>query len=101
MSSLHRELGFGELPVLGVYAVLFANFFGTVVVIWSIVRLVSDDPRLGIHDGIARLAFSTWMIVALFSGATPLIWFFLVPEITFGVLQLTGLTKSLNRAWQA
>lgn len=83
-----EALGMPPLPALDAHAVLFANFFGTVVLIWSVVRLQLNDPALALYDGIGRAAFSFWMINALMHGATPLIWAFVVPEIIFAILQL-------------
>lgn len=88
LANLNNFMGFEELPDLDVHAVLFANFFGSVVILWSVVRLVMNDPRLGVFDGIGRVLFSFWMLNAFISGATPLIWLFLIPEIIFGILQL-------------
>lgn len=88
MGGLTDILGLSPLPALDPHAVLFANFFGTVVLIWSVVRLRLNDPALALYDGIGRAAFSLWMINALMHGATPLLWAFLVPEIIFAILQL-------------
>ncbi len=85
---LHGALGLPALPTLDPHAVLFANFFGSVVVIWAIVRLYLNDIRLALFDGAGRVLFSIAMINALLAGLTPLIWAFLVPEIIFAVLQL-------------
>lgn len=90
MSPLNAFLGLGALPDLASHTMLFANFFGTVVVVWSLVRLVWNDTRLAIYDGVGRVFFSVWMGVALYSGITPLVWLFLVPEVLFAVLQIAG-----------
>ena len=79
--------GLGPLPALGVYAMLFANFFGSVVVVWAVVRLRYDDPVLARYDAAGRWLFSAWMLYALMQGASPLIWGFLVIELIFAVLQ--------------
>ncbi len=84
---LHGALGLPQLPELTVYAVLFANFLGSVVIVWSLVRLHLDDPRLGRYNAVARYLFSTWMIVALINGASPVLWAFLIVELSFGVVQ--------------
>ena len=75
-------------PDLGVYAMLFGNFFGTVVVIWSLVRLRLDLPALGRADAVGRVAFSLWMITALANGAGPVLWLFLTFEICWAAVQL-------------
>jgi len=84
---LHGAFGLPQLPELSVYAILFANFLGSVVIVWSLVRLHLDDPRLGRYDAVARYLFSAWMIVALLNGASPVLWAFLIVEISFGVAQ--------------
>jgi len=84
---LHGALGLPQLPELSVYAILFANFLGSVVIVWSLVRLHLDDPRLGRYDAVARYLFSAWMIVALINGASPVLWAFLIVELSFGVVQ--------------
>ncbi len=93
---LHGAIGGEDLPKLSVYAVLFANFFGTVVVIWAVVRLMATDTRLAIFDGVARLFFSAWMLVALLAGASPLIIGFLVPEFIFAMLQVVGSVRKYS-----
>jgi len=83
-------LGLQPLPILDSHAVLFGNFFGSLVVVWALVRLYLDDLRLAIFDGGARVLFSVAMINALMSGVTPLVWGFLIPELAFAVVQLLG-----------
>lgn len=90
LSPLNLALGFPALPELNVYAVLFGNFFGSLVVVWSIARLVVDDLRLAVFDGVGRVFFSLWMIYALWLGASPIIWVFLIPELAWGAAQLVN-----------
>ncbi|MGH1445179.1 MAG: hypothetical protein ACRBBO_03945 [Cognatishimia sp.] len=94
---LNDTLGFAPLPELDVHAVLFGNFFGSVVVIWSLARLYIGDPRMGVFDGIGRVLFSIAMINALMSGISPIVWGFLVPEVLFALISLFGAPKSLLR----
>ncbi len=94
LSQLHDGLGLsGQMPVAGIYETLFANFFGTVVVIWSIVRLRQTSVFLGRLDGVARLLFAAWQVNALMSGASSLITAFLVVELVFGVIQWWPVAK--------
>ena len=83
-------LGFGDLEPLGPHGVMFANFYGSIVMIWALLRLYLADVRLAVVDGVGRLLFTIAMVNALADGATPLIWLVLVPEISFCVLQLGG-----------
>ncbi|WP_342078514.1 hypothetical protein [Yoonia sp. SS1-5] len=85
--GLHDMAGLTPLPQLNPMMVLFANFFGTVVLIWSVVRLRFDNPLLGRYDAAGRMLFSAWMINALLHGGSPVIWVFLITEICWGIAQ--------------
>lgn len=87
MGGIHTQFGLAPLPTLDTYAVLFANMAGTVVLIWTVLRIRWDDLRLARYDAVGRFAFSTWMIVALSNGGSPILYGFLAFEVTFGVLQ--------------
>ncbi|GLS81569.1 hypothetical protein GCM10007893_23820 [Paracoccus marinus] len=84
---VHLAAGLPALPDLDAHGALFANFFGTIVALWAIVRLRSGDPAYARFDAVGRWLFSAWMAVALAHGATPLLWGFLAVELAFGVLQ--------------
>lgn len=88
LQGLNGALGGAPVPDLGVYAILFGNFFGTVVVIWSLVRLRLDRPELGRADAVARVAFCVWMVTALANGAGPVVALFLLPEALWAVAQM-------------
>lgn len=95
---LNALLGFGELEPLGPHGVMFANFYGSIVMLWALLRLYVADVRLAVVDGIGRLLFTIAMVNALLHGATPLLWIFLVPEISFCILQLGGGIARYKRA---
>jgi hypothetical protein len=95
LNGLHGQAGFSPLPELTVYGVLFANFFGTVVIIWSVVRLRLNDPKLARYDAVGRWLFSAWMLQALLNGASPLLWGFLAIELGFAVLQSLPLRQQI------
>jgi hypothetical protein len=90
LAALHDALGLpGQRPVLaGALAVLCANLMGSLVVLWSIVRLRTPALDHGTTDSIARGLFALWMICALAGGASLILLGFLVPEIMWGVVQL-------------
>ncbi len=94
MGHFHGVMGWPALPDLPVLGVLFGNFFGTVVLIWSLVRLRLNDPALARYDACARWLFSIWMIYALSQGASPVIWLFLLIELGFAVLQSLPLRRN-------
>jgi hypothetical protein len=89
LSALHVRLGLpGEPPVLvDAIPVLLANLMGSLVIVWSIVRLRAPAISHGLADTVARGAFSLWMARALLAGASPLIAGFLVAELAWGVVQ--------------
>lgn len=87
MGGMHDTIGLAPLPELNTYAVLFANFFGTVVLIWSVLRLRLNNPSLARYDAVGRWAFSAWQLNALLMGASPILWVFLIAEVTWGILQ--------------
>ncbi len=87
-ADLHSMLGVaGEVPAYGISLGLFANLLGSVVVVWSLVRVRNPQPWLGRYDAVARFLFSAWMAYAMAHGASLLVLAFLVPEITWGIVQ--------------
>lgn len=87
INSVHGLLGYPPIPELSATGIMFGNFFGTVVVVWSIVRLRWNDVALARYDAVARWLFSAAMVIALSNGASPLLYAFLVIEVAFAVLQ--------------
>ena len=67
--------------------VMLANLLGSVVVVWSLARLVAPTVLLGRLDGVARLLFAAWQLFAYLSGASAIVLGFTMFELLFGVLQ--------------
>jgi hypothetical protein len=86
-SSLNQALGGSPLPPFGPFQVMIAAMMGTVVVVWSILRLVEPSVRLGRFDGTGRFLFATWMARTLAATGAPILWLLVIPEATWGVLQ--------------
>jgi hypothetical protein len=63
--------------------ILFACLMGSVVLVWSALRLATPSVRLGRYDGVTRLLFSAWMAWALAATGAPLLWLFVVPELAW------------------
>ncbi|MFO0695925.1 MAG: hypothetical protein U0230_20350 [Polyangiales bacterium] len=93
---LQQRMTGRPLPPLDPHGMLFANFFGSVVLVWSLVRLRYDDPRLARFDAVGRVLFTIAMLRALAYGAMPLLYGFVVVEAVFGLLQLAPVRGS---AW--
>lgn len=88
IGTVHEALGLpGAVPVLDVWHMLFANLLGSVVVVWSLLRLKLNMALLGRFDMAARFLFATWQSYALFGGASWTLIAFLSVEIGFGIAQ--------------
>ncbi|XJN70511.1 hypothetical protein ACHMW6_22785 [Pseudoduganella sp. UC29_106] len=77
---------------------MFACLLGSVVLVWSVLRLRDPQPLYGRYDGTARFMFSTWMAWALAQTGAPMLWLFLVPEISWGVAQWYPDVSSVKRS---
>lgn len=87
LSALAGALGVGMLPDFAPEHLLMANLMGSVVCVWSVLRIRQASVTLGRYDAAARWLFAAWQAYALASGATLLVVPFLVAEIGFGLLQ--------------
>src|SRR4051812_2081016 len=70
LSALPGALGLGgaPLPSSAPGQLLFVAFFGPVVGLWSLVRIVFRRPADGAADTIGRAFFAAWMTWALAAG---------------------------------
>ncbi|MFI8828067.1 hypothetical protein [Streptomyces sp. NPDC053431] len=68
--------------------VLYANLMGSVVLVWSLLRVLRPLPLYGLLDGVARVLFASWQAYALTHGAAAVVWLFLGVEAAWGVAQL-------------
>lgn len=82
-------------------ALLFANLLGSIVVVWSVVRLARPTLALGLADTAGRALFATWMLYALTHGGSPVLVPFLVAEVLFGAAQLSLVTRASWRTSNA
>ncbi|WP_342117726.1 hypothetical protein [Pseudoduganella sp. OTU4001] len=87
LSTLNQALGGAPLPSFGAMHILFACLLGSIVLVWSWLRLRDPQPQFAAYDGTARFLFSTWFAWVLASGGLPLVWLFLMPEFAWGVAQ--------------
>lgn len=88
LGALGQALGLpGELHPLEPAHMLLANLMGSVIVVWSIARILEPTVLLGRLDGVARLLFSTWMIYAVAQGGNAVVLGFVLVELLFGVVQ--------------
>jgi len=87
LSTINQALGGAALPAFAPFHVLFACLLGSVVLVWSVLRIAGPQQRFGRYDGAARMLFGTWMMWALNATGEPLLWLFIVPELAWGVVQ--------------
>lgn len=97
MNATAITVGITPLPGFDPVHMLFANLLGSVVLVWAAVRLWRTEVAYGLFDGVARVLFSLWQAVALYHGASALIWPFLIAELAFGAAQLLPATRVLAR----
>ncbi|MDG4861766.1 hypothetical protein P8605_26865 [Streptomyces sp. T-3] len=94
LSSVGSAWGLGVMPEPDPMQTLYANLMGSVVVVWSALRVLRPLPVHGLYDGAARTLFSVWMAYALAHGAPQWLWAFLVVEVTWGIVQLLPWTAA-------
>ena len=77
----------GDVPEMSPMLVLLGNLMGSVVIVWSVLRLHLNLAVFGRYDAAARFLFSAWQINAVLNGASWLVLVFVVAEIGFGIAQ--------------
>lgn len=99
LSALAQRSGLpGALPPFEAAHMLMANLLGSVVVVWSLLRLRSTLVVVGRYDALARFLFAGWQLYAVAHGATWLILGFTVFELAFGLAQLMPVTTGAGEA---
>ena len=87
MSSLNVRLGGAPLPAFEPFHMFIGGLLGSIVTVWSLLRLRAPSLLLGRHDGAARFLFSGWMVWTLVQTGAPMLWLLLLPEFLWGVVQ--------------
>lgn len=99
LTSLSSVLGIpGQFPAFGAEHMLMANLLGSLVVVWSVLRLRDTRVLYGRYDVAARILFTIWQLNALAQGGHPIIWGFVVMEIVFGVTQVLPISDAATRS---
>ena len=91
-SDVHMQYGFsGSIPKFLPMHLFFVNLLGSVVLVWSAIRIYKPDPILGLYDSFARFLFSFTMVYYLLvHNVTGILWLMFIPEITWGLVQFFG-----------
>lgn len=87
LSALNVALGGAALPAFTPFHLLFACLMGSIVLVWSVLRILEPTTRLGRFDGSGRFLFSLWMAWCLYLTGAPVLWLFVAPELAWGVAQ--------------
>lgn len=89
LALAHDALGLSGIAPSSddVFAVMFANLMGSIVVVWAVFRLTRTTVSAGVADTAARILFSLGMATALLNGASPLTGVLLVLELGWAVVQ--------------
>ena len=94
LSGINVQLGGSPLPAFAPFHLLIGCLLGSVVLVWSVLRIADPQPRFGRYDAAARYLFSLWMGWALLVTNQPVLWRFIVPELAWGVAQSLPLRAS-------
>lgn len=87
----------GAPPALdGPTSLLFASLMGSLVVVWSLVRLRAPTAFHGAADTLGRLLFASWMTVALARGASTILAPLLALEVAWGLAQGLAVARALR-----
>ena len=84
----------GELPVFAPMHMLMANLLGSIVCVWSVLRIRDPQQVYGRYDAVARFLFAAWQLYALLQGASSLLLIFLFFELAWGVAQVLPVRPS-------
>lgn len=87
------DLPGAQLPAFDVTALMFTSMFGTAVTMWAIARLLRTEPRFIAIDTAGRAVFALLMMWALLNGQSATIVVFLIGEVLWLALQLSGLLR--------
>ena len=78
----------GTLPAFEPMHILMANLMGSIVCVWSVLRIRHPQVIFGCYDAAGRLLFATWQAYALSQGATALIGVILAFELAWFIAQV-------------
>lgn len=96
ISGIHTQLSFsGSIPEFLPLHLFFVNLMGSLVLVWSALRIAKPEPIFGLYDSIARFLFSFNMFFYLLTyDVTGVLWLFFVPEFIWGLVQCWGYFSS-------
>ena len=84
----------GELPPFEPMHRMMANLMGSIVCVWSVLRIRDPQALYGRYDAVARFLFAAWQAYALLHGGSSILIVFLVFELAWGIAQVLPVSKS-------
>jgi len=87
LGAVNLALGGQPLPAFAPMHMLFALLMGSVVMVWSVLRLRGPTLQFGRYDAATRVLFSLWMAWAWMQTGEPVLLLFIVPEASWAVVQ--------------
>jgi len=101
LSDINTQFAFsGSIPEFQPLHLFFVNLMGSVVLVWSAIRIYKPEPILGLYDSFARFLFSFNMLYyLLMHDVTGLLWVMFIPELTWGLVQFFGYFLSKDKKW--
>lgn len=91
------DLPGAQLPAFDPAGLMFVSMFGTAVTMWALARILRPEPRFIAIDTAGRAAFALWMTWALLNGQSTTVVVFLIGEVLWFILQLSGLLRLRRR----
>ena len=88
LGMVNQALGGQPLPPFAPMQMLFALLMGSIVLVWSVLRLRGPTQQFGRYDAAGRLLFALWMAWAWSQTGAPVLLLFLLPELSWAVVQL-------------
>jgi hypothetical protein len=80
-------VGGPPLPRFDEGQLLFVVLLGTLVTLWSLLRVVAPRRELLLVDTVGRVFFATWMLRAALLGAAYATWAFAALEVAWALVQ--------------
>lgn len=91
-ADVHVQYAFsGSIPEFLPIHLFFVNLLGSLVLVWSGIRIYRPCVMFGLYDSFARFLFSFNMLYyLLIHDVTGILWVMFVPELTWGIIQFIG-----------
>ncbi len=87
LNHANLALGGAPFPAMAPFHMMLVNMLGSVVVVWSLVRIRNPSRENGRWDATGRFLFSLWFARTIVLVQAPVAVLFLVPELLWGILQ--------------